>query len=147
MAVVTLSGCMLPRSSSISCGPQAGLSGVAASQRGSSWKVNCKASNSPIKPSGHITMSLCCNSLHICSWWSWPWVSMPGAPSIIMLMCPLLNRGAWDRASFSQMKVYAKSTLSSTSSKSLWAASARVGYQACYKGKDPFISSSNAWHN
>ena len=44
--------------------------------------------------------------------------------------CLSLNRGAWDRASFSQTKAYAQSALSSTSNKSLKAASARVGYWA-----------------
>ena len=80
------------RSTSISCGSWAGLPGAAAFQSGSSWKVNCKTSSSLFKPSGHTTTSLCCNSLHICSWWSWPWVSMLGIPSIMVLTCPLLDR-------------------------------------------------------
>ena len=114
----------------ISCGLWVGLPGVAVSQRGSSLNVNCKASTSLFKPSGHTTMSLCCNSLHICSWWSQPWASTLGVPSVMVLTCHSLHRGTWDRATFSQMKAYAQSALSSTSSKSLWAASARVGYWA-----------------
>ena len=70
--VVVLTGCRLLRSMSISCGLWAGSLGVPASKRGSSSKVNCKASSSPFKPSRHTTLSLCCNSLWICSWWSYP---------------------------------------------------------------------------
>ena len=43
MAVVMLSDCMPPRSTSISCSSQMGLPGVAASQKGNSWKVNHEA--------------------------------------------------------------------------------------------------------
>ena len=45
MVVVMLSGCTLLKSTSINCGSQVDSLGVAASQRGSSWKVNCKASS------------------------------------------------------------------------------------------------------
>ena len=68
MLVVTLSGCALLRSTSSSCGSQKGSLGVSAFQWCSSGKVNCRASSSPFKPSGHTTMPSSCNSLHICIW-------------------------------------------------------------------------------
>ena len=107
VVVVMPSGCMLLKSTAINWGSLAGLPGVAAFQRGSYRKVNCKASSSPSKPSRHTTMLLCCNSLHICNWWSQPWVSTQGAPCIMVLVCPSLDRGTWDRASFSWTKAYA----------------------------------------
>ena len=107
VAVDKLSGCMLLRSTSISCGLWVGSPGSAMSQRGSLWKVNYKASSLLFKPSRHTTMSLCCNSLCICSWWSQPQATMLGMPSVIVLMCPSLNRATWKRASFSQTKAYA----------------------------------------
>ena len=80
-----LSDCTLPRSTSISCSSQAGSPGVATSQRGSSRKVNGKASTSPFKPSWHTTRSFAvtvcisaaggANYGHL--WWachlSWHW--------------------------------------------------------------------------
>ena len=49
-------------------------------------------------------MSLCYNSLHICSWWSQPWTSVLGTPAVMALMCPSLDRSTWDRASSSQTR-------------------------------------------
>ena len=130
MTVVMLLDCMLLRSISIHCSLWVGLPGAAVSQRGSSWKVNCKASCLLFKPSGHTTMSLCCNSLHICNWWSQPWASGPCMPSIMVLTCPLHNRGTWDTAVSSHTKVYGQSMLSSASSTNFLAASCRVWKQA-----------------
>ena len=90
-------------------------------------KVNCRASKSPFKPSRHTTFYPCCNSLHICSWWSQPWASALDALSIMVLTCPLSDRSTWDTASFSHMKVCSQSSLMSTSSMSLQAISDRVG--------------------
>ena len=130
MLVVMLSGCMLPRSTSISSGLQAGSLGAAAFQSGSSSKVNCKASSLLFNPSRHTARSSCFNSLCICSWWSQPWTSALCVPSIIALTYPSLDRGAWDMASFSHTKAYGQSVLSSTSSTSLWATSSTVWKQA-----------------
>ena len=55
---------------------------------------------------------------------------MLGTPSIMVLTSHLFDRGTWDMASFSHMKAYGQSTLSSASSTSLWAASPRVCKQA-----------------
>ena len=55
---------------------------------------------------------------------------MLDVPCVMVLMCPLINRDAWDMASLSHMKAYGQSTLSSASSTSLWATSSRELKQA-----------------
>ena len=57
MVDIMPSGCMLPRSTTITCGLQAGLLGVTVSQRGSSLKVNCEASIWLLSPSGPYTVA------------------------------------------------------------------------------------------
>ena len=88
MVVVMLWGCALLRSMSRSSGSQRGSPAVAESYRGSSGKVNCRASSSPFKPSGPTTLPLSSNSLHFaageaghrhpCWVWhlSWHWCTL-----------------------------------------------------------------------
>ena len=124
------SGCTLLRSTSRNCGSWKGLAEVAVSQRGSSGKVKCRVSSSPFKPSGHTTLPLCCNSLQMYGWWSWPQSSILGVPSIMVLMWPTSARGTWDMVSFNLTKVYGQSILLSTSSTTLWVAPSRGWKQA-----------------
>ena len=145
MAVVTPSGCKWLRSTSRSCSSQKGSLGTAASQRGSSRKVNCRASSSLFRSLGHTILPLYCSSLQTCSWWSQPQASVLGMPSFIALMCPMFNRGTWDMVSFNLTKVYGQSVLLSASSTSLWAA--LVGMcPHCNEAKDPFAPDGKAWH-
>ena len=126
MVVDMPSGCMPPRSTNISCSSQAGLPEAVAFQRGSSLKVNCEVSIWPLRPSGHTTRSSYCSSLCTWSWWSQLQASMEGAPSVMVLMWPMLDRCVCDRTSFNWMKAYTQSLLPSLSSMSLHTVSARV---------------------
>ena len=47
-------------------------------------------------------------------------------PSIIVLMCPSLDRGTWDMVSFICTKVHSQFGPSSATNRSLWATSSRV---------------------
>ena len=111
MVAVMLLDCMPLRSTTISCSLQAGLLGAAAFQRGCSLKVNCKASISNLL--GTPPGSCAFNSLHTCNWWRQPWAFTEGVPSIMVLMWPLLNRGALDRVLFNWMMAYTKSVVPS----------------------------------
>ena len=119
MAVVIPSGYTWLRFTSRSCGSQKGSPGEATSQRGSSGKVNCRASSSLFKPLGNNTLSPCCSSLHTCSWLHQLQVSALGMLSVMALMCPSFDRGTWETVSFSCTKAYDQSVLSSASSMSL----------------------------
>ena len=93
---VTFLGCMLLRSTAISCSLLAGSLGVAASQRENSLKVNWEASIWLLDTlPGPYTVAAYAHG----RWWGLLWGSVEGVPSIMALMWPMLDRGARDRTS------------------------------------------------
>ena len=85
MVVVRPSGCTQLRSMSKSCSSWKGLLEETVSQRDSSGKVNCRASNSSFRPLGQTTLF----------WWSQPQVSAWGMPSIMVLIHSMGVCGIW----------------------------------------------------
>ena len=95
---------MLERFTHRSNGSWVGLLRASMFQAGSSEKVNHMGSNSPFRPSGHTTWSQHCKNLHSSSWLRNSQASMLGIPSIIILMCPSLDRAVCNAPLLSPVK-------------------------------------------
>ena len=67
------------------------------------------------------------------SWWSWLQAFVLHTPSVIAMMCPLLDRGTYNMVLFMWMNACGQSGLLSMSSISFWAASTRAEKQPWWR--------------